>query len=46
MDCYEFHTKLLARFDDDLCEHCKKFLTLECPHIDEFVEDAEVDEEF
>jgi hypothetical protein len=41
-DCYVFNTNLVEELDDGLCEHCMKYLTTDCEHIDEFVE--EIDE--
>ncbi len=29
-----------------MCEHCRKYLTVECPHIDEFLKEEEFEEEF
>lgn len=46
LECYEFYLKLQERFDDGMCEHCRKYLTVECPHIDEFLEEEEFEEEF
>lgn len=46
LECYEFFTTLQKRFDDGLCEHCRKYLTVKCPHIDEFIEEEEFEEEF
>ena len=43
--CYEFNTRLKAYLDDGLCEHCRKWLTVECENIDEFVEEEELDDE-
>jgi len=41
-ECYIFNDKLPKKQDDGKCIHCKYFLTLQCEHIDEFLE--EVDE--
>jgi len=38
-ECYEFNTSLNELNDDARCIHCKKFLTLYCPHIDEFMDE-------
>ena len=46
LECYEFYKKLQSRFDDGLCEHCRKYLTVKCPHIDEFLKEEEFEEEF
>ena len=36
-DCYEFNSKLKEQFDDDCCEHCRKYLTLQCAHLEDFM---------
>ena len=41
-ECYEFNEKLKSQFDDRCCQHCKKYLTLQCQYLDEFME--EIDE--
>ncbi|MCK5548830.1 MAG: hypothetical protein KAI64_07425 [Thermoplasmata archaeon] len=46
LECYEFNTRLKSKFDDGLCDHCKKYLTLECAHIDWFIEDDHFEDEF
>ncbi|MFQ6106683.1 MAG: hypothetical protein ACE5QF_03735 [Thermoplasmata archaeon] len=38
-DDYTFHKALESEFDDGLCVHCSRFLTVHCPHIDEFMEE-------
>jgi hypothetical protein len=43
--CYEFNETLDRTQDDWRCVHCRKFLTLQCPHIDEFLEEEEEIEE-
>lgn len=45
-ECYEFNFKLPSKFDDGLCEHCRKYLTVECHHIDDFLEDEDLEEEY
>jgi hypothetical protein len=40
-ECYEFNTDLHETFDDERCIHCYRFLTLSCPHIDEFIDEEE-----
>jgi len=40
-ECYEFNSKLDAGQDDKHCRHCKKYLTLHCPHIKDFMDDVE-----
>lgn len=41
-ECYEFNEKLKEQFDDDCCEHCRKFLTLHCEHLGDFM--SEIDD--
>jgi cobalamin biosynthesis protein CobT len=41
-ECYQFNAKLSPELDDKCCKHCKLYLTLQCPHIKEFMD--EVDE--
>jgi len=41
MECYEFNERLDPSLDDGECIHCRKYLTLSCPHIDEFLDDLE-----
>lgn len=40
-ECYEFNEMLSPLQDDEACEHCKKYLTLNCKHIGEFIDDDE-----
>jgi hypothetical protein len=40
-ECYEFNSKMGADLDDKCCRHCKKYLTLHCPHIKEFMDEVE-----
>ncbi|MCK4366876.1 MAG: hypothetical protein KAU99_03115 [Thermoplasmata archaeon] len=39
-DEYAFHEGLDSNLDDGFCEHCSKYLTVYCPHIDEFFEEG------
>ncbi|MGB9635664.1 MAG: hypothetical protein ACPL1Y_00215 [Thermoplasmata archaeon] len=39
--CYVFNDAMDPLLDDGACEHCKYFLTMKCPHIDEFIEEVE-----
>ena len=39
--CFLRHPALGAEFEDLRCEHCAKFLTLQCAHIDMFIDDVE-----
>ena len=38
-ECYEFNEKLDEGLNDEKCEHCRKFLTTMCEHIDEFLDE-------
>lgn len=40
-ECYEFNENLEANKDDECCEHCRKYMTLNCKHIDDFLDDEE-----
>lgn len=37
MPCFEFNLALDGRLDNGRCEHCRKFLTVECEYIDHFL---------
>lgn len=39
--CYAFNRLLPSAFDDTRCTHCRFYLTAQCPHIDEFLDDVE-----
>ena len=39
--CYSFNDSLPIADDDRFCEHCKKYLTTECEHLGEFMDDIE-----
>lgn len=41
MECYIFNPRLKKEFDDGKCEHCKKYLTMLCPYISEFIDEVE-----
>ena len=41
MPCYEFNGILAPNADDGRCVHCHKFLTIECPYIDHFMEEED-----
>jgi hypothetical protein len=40
-ECYVFNAKLEGTLDDKCCKHCKLYLTLQCPHINEFMDEVE-----
>jgi|GEM_PF-1508394 len=40
-ECYVFNVKLEGTLDDKCCKHCKLYLTLQCPHISEFMDEVE-----
>jgi hypothetical protein len=37
-ECYEFDERLKAQFDDSCCGHCRKYLTIQCEHLEDFME--------
>lgn len=39
--CYVFNPRLPRGQDDARCRHCRHYLTANCPHIDEFLDDVE-----
>ncbi len=39
--CYAFNPALRTSLDDTRCGHCRMYLTAQCPHIDEFLDDVE-----
>ena len=43
--CYEFNPKLRVSFDDGMCEHCAKWLTVDCENIDQYIEEEEWDDD-
>jgi hypothetical protein len=45
-ECYEFNEKLKADLDDTCCEHCGKYLTLQCQYLDDFLDEIEDLEEY
>jgi hypothetical protein len=40
-ECYEFNEKFPEDLDDKCCMHCIMYLTLNCPHINDFIDDIE-----
>ena len=40
-DCFEFNEKLDQEMDDGCCEHCSKFFTTRCQHLDEFMDEID-----
>lgn len=38
-ECYRFNKNLERLLDDSKCIHCRFYLTLECRHIEEFVDE-------
>jgi len=38
-ECYVFNKNLDFSCDDARCCHCRHYLTLRCPHIEEFVDE-------
>ncbi len=43
-ECYQFNEKLKIQFDDDCCEHCRKYLTLSCEHLQDFMDELDLDD--
>ena len=39
--CFQRHPHLSPEFEDLRCEHCANYLTMQCPHIDLFIDDVE-----
>lgn len=39
--CYVFNPSLRTNLNDTRCGHCRFYLTAQCPHIDEFLDDVE-----
>ncbi|MCI4330958.1 MAG: hypothetical protein L3K19_03830 [Thermoplasmata archaeon] len=39
--CYVFNPSLRMSLNDTRCAHCRFYLTAQCPHIDEFLDDVE-----
>jgi hypothetical protein len=40
-ECYVFNINLGLSLDDARCSHCRKYLTLDCKYINEFVDGDE-----
>lgn len=38
-ECYMFNTNLDPQEDDGRCIHCRHYLTLQCKHIGDFVDE-------
>lgn len=43
--CFDFNKVLDSILEDYGCDHCTKYLTLQCPHISKFLEDFNEGEE-
>lgn len=39
--CYVFNPSLRGGLNDTRCGHCRFYLTAQCPHIDEFLDDVD-----
>ncbi|HKS59759.1 MAG TPA: hypothetical protein VJS68_03155 [Thermoplasmata archaeon] len=39
--CYSFNPQLRPSLNDTRCEHCRFYLTSQCPHIEEFLDDVD-----
>ena len=40
-ECYVFNPQLRTSLNDTHCSHCRFYLTAQCAHIDEFLDDVE-----
>lgn len=40
-ECYVFNARLPRDKDDNCCVHCKLYLTLQCPHLDDFMDEVD-----
>jgi hypothetical protein len=38
-ECYVFNKKLHRDLDDGQCKHCRFYLTLQCKHIKDFLDE-------
>lgn len=38
--CYVFNRDLPRKLNDTRCIHCANFMTLQCEHIEEFIEEG------
>ena len=38
-ECYVFNTSLSVEDDDTACNHCAKFMTIQCQYIGEFIDE-------
>jgi len=45
LPCYEFNANLKPLVDDGVCEHCRKWLTVDCEIIDDFIGEEEYDDD-
>ncbi len=45
LPCYEFNVRLSISMDDGTCGHCRKFLTMECDNIEDFIDEEEWEDE-
>ncbi len=41
MPCYDFNASIAPDGDDGRCVHCRKYLTVECEYIEEFLDEGE-----
>jgi len=41
MPCYDFNNALPEHMDDVFCIHCRKYLTLQCSHLELFMDELE-----
>ena len=38
--CFEFNAALDPERNDTRCVHCRKYLTIQCEYLDQFLEDG------
>ncbi len=43
LPCYRFNEGLAPAYDDGECPHCRRYLTLRCPYIDDFLDQIDPD---
>ena len=43
--CFDFNRNLDQMMEDYSCDHCNRYLTLQCPHISAFLEEYNEAEE-
>lgn len=41
MPCYEFNRSMDGSADDGRCTRCRKYLTVECEYIEQFLDEGD-----